>query len=157
MNRIELIRMLRGHIKLAEKRSAAYEQNRTAKVVMYVMSGFMIVYLIFLAILFAMIANDSASTTPYEFLYSLAPFILCVDFLFRFMAQQTPAQLIKPYILQPIPKHACVESFIVTAMIIQTISCGCSCLYHMQSCRWCLAWDSGLQLGSYADGCCLSL
>ena len=38
MNRIELIRMLRGHIKLAEKRSAAYEQNRTAKVVMYVMS-----------------------------------------------------------------------------------------------------------------------
>lgn len=117
MNRIELIRMLRGHIKLAEKRSAAYEQNRTAKVVMYVMSGFMIVYLIFLAILFAMIANDSASTTPYEFLYSLAPFILCVDLLFRFMAQQTPAQLIKPYILQPIPKHACVESFIVTAMI----------------------------------------
>ena len=117
MNRIELIRLLRSHIKLAEKRSAAYEQNRTAKVLMYVMSGFVVVYLIFLAIMFAMIANDSSTTTAYEFMYSLAPFILAFDFVFRFMAQQTPAQLIKPYILQPIPKHACVESFIVTAMI----------------------------------------
>ena len=109
--------MLRSHVKLAEKRSAAYEQNRTAKVLIYISSGFVVVYLIFLAILLALIANDSSSTTTYEFLYSLAPFILAVDFLFRFMAQQTPAQLVKPYVLQPIPKYACVESFIVTAMI----------------------------------------
>lgn len=117
MNRFQLLRMLRHHISLSEKRSMAYNQNKTAKAVMYVMSGFVIVYLMFLAIMFAMIANDSSSTTGYELMYSLAPFILAADFGFRFMAQQTPSQLIKPYILQPIPKHACVECFIFSAML----------------------------------------
>ena len=117
MNRLQILRTLRHHIKLSEKRSATYNQNKTAKAVMYVMSGFVIVYLIFLAIMFAMIANDSTTTTPYELMYSLAPFILVADFGFRFMAQQTPAQLMKPYILLPIPKHACVDCFVVSAMV----------------------------------------
>lgn len=117
MNRIELLRMLRKHVKLSEKRSLAYEQNRTAKVMMYVMSGFMLVYLMFLSIMFSLIANDSAVYTPCEFLFVMLPFLLVVDFLFRFLAQQTPSQLVRPYMLLPIPKHACVESFIVTAMI----------------------------------------
>lgn len=117
MNRFQLLRMLRHHIRLSEKRSTTYNMNKTAKALMYVMSGFVIVYLMFLAVMFAMIANASSSTTGYELMYSLAPFILVADFGFRFMAQQTPAQLVKPYILLPIPKHACVECFIFSAMV----------------------------------------
>ncbi len=117
MNRFQLLRMLRHHIRLSEKRSTTYNMNKTAKALMYVMSGFVIVYLMFLAVMFAMIANTSSSTTGYELMYSLAPFILVADFGFRFMAQQTPAQLVKPYILLPIPKHACVECFIFSAMV----------------------------------------
>lgn len=117
MNRFQLLRMLRHHISLSEKRSTTYNMNKTAKALMYVMSGFVIVYLMFLAVMFAMIANTSSSTTGYELMYSLAPFILVADFGFRFMAQQTPAQLVKPYILLPIPKHACVECFIFSAMV----------------------------------------
>ena len=117
MNRFQLLRTLRHHISLAEKRSVAYEQNKASKIMMYVGSGFVILYLIFLAVMFAMIANESESTTAYEFMYSMAPFILAADFGFRFMAQQTPAQLVKPYILLPIPKYTCMECFIASAVI----------------------------------------
>ena len=55
-----LFKTLRKHRKLAEKRAINYEQNKTAKVLMYVLSGFMIGYLIFFAVMLAMIANDTA-------------------------------------------------------------------------------------------------
>ena len=81
------------------------------------MSGFMVVYLLFLSVMFAMIANSSRTFTACEFLFGLLPFLLTVDFLLRFIGQQTPAQLIKPYLLLPIPKYACVESFIMSSMV----------------------------------------
>jgi len=117
MNRYELFRTLRKHIKLSEKRSLAYEQNKTAKAIMYVMACFAVIYMIFIAIMFALIANSSRSFTPYEFIYGLLPFILVIDFLLRFISQRTPAQLVKPYMLLPISKYACVESFIISSMI----------------------------------------
>ena len=117
MKRIQLYKMLRHHIKLSEKRSPVYDQNRTAKIVIYILSGFMIVYILFLAVMLAMIANSSTENTPCEFLFGLLPFFLVGDFLVRFLGQQTPAQLIKPYLLLPVPKYACVESFIFSAII----------------------------------------
>lgn len=117
MNKFQLFRLLRKHISLSEKRSVIYEQNKTAKVLIYIMSSFVICYMIFIAILLALIANDSESYTPYEFLFGLIPFFLVADFFFRFLGQQTPAQLIKPYSLLPIPKYTCVECFIFSSII----------------------------------------
>lgn len=117
MNKFQLFRLLRNHIRLSEKRSAVYEQNKVAKVLIYVMGTFAIFYMIFISIMLALIANDSESCTPYEFLFGLMPFFLVVDFFFRFVGQQTPAQLIKPYSLLPIPKYTCVECFIFSSMI----------------------------------------
>lgn len=117
MNRYQLFKELRHHVKLSEKRSPVYEQNKTAKAIIYLMGGFLIVYLLFLSVMFAMIANSSRTFTSCEFLFGLLPFLLPADFLLRFLGQQTPAQLIKPYILLPIPKHACVESFIISSMV----------------------------------------
>ena len=117
MNRFELFRTLRRHVKLSEKRSAAYEQNRTAKVMIYIAAGFVICYMMFLAVMLALIANSLSDVTTIEFFFGLLPFFLAVDFLFRFLGQQTPAQLVKPYSLLPIPRHACVETFILTSMV----------------------------------------
>ena len=117
MNRFQLFKELRRHIKLSEKRSPVYEQNKTAKAIIYLMGGFMVVYLLFISVMFAMIANSSRTFTACEFLFGLLPFLLTVDFLLRFIGQQTPAQLIKPYLLLPIPKYACVESFIMSSMV----------------------------------------
>ena len=117
MNKIQLLRTLRQHIKLSERRSTAYEQNKIAKALIYIGGAFIILYLLFIAIALALIANSSSSNTPYEIFFALAPFLLGADFSFRFIGQRTPVQLIKPYTLLPIPKYTCVELFIISSVI----------------------------------------
>lgn len=117
MNRLTLFKLLRKHRSLADKRSLHFQQNRTAKVMMGVMMGFIILYLIGLAILFALAANDSHSITSVELMMGIAPFILLIDFGVRFMAQQTPSQIIKPYVLMPLPRYACIDTFVATSLL----------------------------------------
>ncbi len=117
MNKLHLFRALRHHIKLAEKRSVAYEQNKVAKVLLYIGGSFVVLYLVFIAIMLALIANTSSSQTTYEFLFGLLPFFLAADFLIRFISQQTPVQLIKPYSLLPISKYTCVEMFVLSSVV----------------------------------------
>lgn len=117
MNRIEIYRTLRQHVKLSEKRSLSYEQNRTAMVLGYIMLGFGAMYLMFLSVMFALIANDSETVMPFELFFGLSPFILILDFYGRFVGQQTPSQLTKPYLLLPLPRYACVESFLISSII----------------------------------------
>ena len=117
MNKLQLLRELRRHINLSQKRSLAHEQNKTAKILMYIGSGFVLLYLVFIAIMVAMVALDSESYTSYEIIFGLAPFILVLDFLLRFIAQQTPVQLVKPYMLLPIPRYTCVEMFIISSVV----------------------------------------
>ena len=116
MNKLQLFRALRRHVRLSERRSVAYEQNKAAKVLLYIGGAFVFLYLVFISILLALVANSSGSHTPCEFLFGLLPFFMAVDFLVRFMSQQTPAQLVKPYSLLPIPKHACVEMFVLSSV-----------------------------------------
>lgn len=117
MNKLHLFRALHHHIKLAEKRSVAYEQNKVAKVLLYIGGSFVVLYLVFIAIMLALIANTSSSQTTYEFLFGLLPFFLAADFLVRFISQQTPVQLIKPYSLLPISKYTCVEMFVLSSVV----------------------------------------
>lgn len=117
MNKLHLFRALRHHIKLAEKRSVAYEQNKVAKVLLYIGGSFVVLYLVFIAIMLALIANTSSSQTTYEFLFGFLPFFLAADFLVRFISQQTPVQLIKPYSLLPISKYTCVEMFVLSSVV----------------------------------------
>ena len=117
MNRLELFRTLRRHIKLSQKRSTTYEQNRTAKIIIYIASGFVICYMMFIAVMLSLIANSLSDLTTIEFFSGLLPFFFIADFLVRFLGQQTPAQLVKPYMLLPVPRHACVETFILTSMV----------------------------------------
>lgn len=58
MKRLEIIRELRRHRKLAEKRAIDYERNKTAKYVLMFLGGFVIVYLIFFAVIFSLVANE---------------------------------------------------------------------------------------------------
>jgi len=116
MKRLEIIRELRRHRKLAEKRAIDYERNKTAKYVLMFLGGFVIVYLIFFAVIFSLVANESTSETAIELMMGISPYILLVDFLFRFVAQQTPSQIVKPYVLMPIPKSTCIDTFVGTSL-----------------------------------------
>lgn len=117
MKKLQLFILLRRHIKLSEKRNLAYQQNKAAKFLIYFMGTFCILYLMFISVLLALIGNDSETFTPYEMFFGLLPFMLIVDFSLRFLTQQTPAQLIKPYSLLPIPKYTCVEMFVLSSVV----------------------------------------
>lgn len=112
MSRWETIKTLRRHTKLSEKRSAVFEQNKVGKAFAYIMFGLSILYLMFLSIPLALAANGSKHYTASELMFGMLPFILSVDLYFRFFLQQTPSQLIKPYVLLPIDKYACIDSFL---------------------------------------------
>ena len=42
------------------------------------------------------------------------PMILIIDFLMRFMAQQTPMVFVKPFLLMPMRKEVVLESYLLT-------------------------------------------
>ena len=116
LRRWRLFRQIRKHRKLADKRSLNYESNKTAKIVVYIMTGFGFLYLIFLAVMLSMIANSERSLTASEIICSLTPFIFALDFGMRFISQQAPASLVKPYILLPVSRYACVDALIGSSL-----------------------------------------
>lgn len=117
MNKFQLFKTLRTHNSLADKRNPAVTQNKVAKVFLWIGAAFILLYLIGFAIMFALIANESHSTTASELIFGIAPFILALDFFFRFIAQQTPSQQIKPYILLPISRYTCIDCFIANSLL----------------------------------------
>ena len=117
MNRFQIYRTLYRHNKLKERRSPIFDQNKVAKVFMGIGTAFTLLYLVFIAIMLALAANSSSWLEGYELLFAVLPFVLTADFLFRFLAQQTPMQLVHPYMLLPMPKSACIESFILFSIL----------------------------------------
>ena len=117
LTRLRLVAQLRRHIRLSERRSPVWEQNKASKYVLWFSMSFMFLYLMMLAVMLAMAANDTDYVTSYELMYGFTPFILIIDFLFRFIMQQTPSQLVKPYVLLPVPCHVCIDSFIVSSLM----------------------------------------
>lgn len=112
LKKIELAKILLLHRKLAEKRSYNYETNSKIKYILYFSMICIIMYLMFIAVMFSLIVNDSRSISAVEFACVILPFILVIDFALRFLVQQTPAQIIKPYILLPLPQNICLDTFI---------------------------------------------
>lgn len=116
MNKLEIFKTLRRHRVLAEKRDPIYSQNKAAKWLIYFMSLFIYGYLIFFSVIFALAVNESRNTTALEMMLGIMPFILTVDFAVRWMSQQTPSQIIKPYVLLPLPRYACIDTFIFRSL-----------------------------------------
>ena len=111
-SRLKIYRELRRHDKLSQKRHPALDQNKVAKVLMYIGAGLMAIYLIIFGSLFGRMAAEE--DTPALIMVLLFLILLPVDFLLRFMAQQTPMVFIKPYLLLPLPRATVVESYLLT-------------------------------------------
>ena len=114
LNRLKLFSLLRRHNWLSFRRSPAYEQSMVARVMMVIGAGFMIVYMIFLGTMFGGLANSS--DLPAMLLMFMFIFLLLLDFFLRFVVQKTPAMLIKPYMLLPIPRRSVVDTFLLTSL-----------------------------------------
>ena len=114
MTRLQLFLLLRRHARLAFRRNPAYEQNVVAKVMMILGAGFMVVYMLFGGTMFGSMANSLGEPGLIFLFFTF--FLLELDFGARFMVQKTPAMLIKPYILLPLPRRAVVETFLLTSL-----------------------------------------
>ena len=113
MNRLRLFKLLRRNNQLGVRRSPAFEQSMIAKVLMYLGAGFVTCYLIFFGVMFSMMANEEDAPGV---IFVILPLLLLMDFGARFGVQQTPAMLMKPYMLLPLPRHAVIETFLVSSV-----------------------------------------
>ena len=109
MNKFKLYRLLRKNTNLSYKRSPAFEQNKWAKVLIYMGGGLFVLYLILYGGIIAMTADGEAGR-----MISMMPIILLIDFFLRFIFQTTPGMMVKPYILQPISRYTAIECFLVS-------------------------------------------
>lgn len=117
MNKFQIYRALRRHVSLSEERNVMYDTNVVAKVLIYLASAMIALYLVFIAVMFSLIANGMRDYTPSQFLGGVMPFLLVVDVVVRTFAQRTPAQLVKPYLMLPLRRYDCVDSFIVSSIV----------------------------------------
>ena len=110
MNKLQLFKLLRKNIKLSEKRSPIFEQNKWAKVLVYFLSALFIIYLI----MYGTIIGSAADGEPGTMIAAMI-IILPIDFLLRFIFQSTPAMMAKPYILMPISRYSVIECFLMSS------------------------------------------
>ena len=114
MTCLQIFRLLRQHTKLSFKRSPALEQSQIAKVMMYLGAGFMAVYLIFIGMGLSVVANEGGEAA---LILMALPIFLLIDFGVRFAVQQTPAMLLKPYMLLPIPRRSVIDTFLASSVL----------------------------------------
>lgn len=117
MRRLEIYRELHKHVKLGERRAANFKQVKYSKLGMTALVVAIELYLMFFSILMALAVNDFDDVTAMEFIFGLGPFWLITDFFFNIMIKKTPVQMVKPYVLLPIPRSSCIDSFIISELL----------------------------------------
>ena len=110
--KLHLLRVLSHHRHLAEHRMIPHKNSVIAQLGLWFLYAFIILYFAYLGVLMAFLVNDQHSFAGWQIMFMIAPIILLIDFLLRFVAQQTPSQLILPYLLLPIPKYTCIDGFL---------------------------------------------
>ena len=114
MNKVQLFFLLHKNAKLSEKRHPMFEANQYGKLFAYIMYAFLVIYFIGLGTFFGWIAATEGSP---EMIFFVMLFLLIFDFGGRFVAQQTPLMLVKPYLLTPISKYTAIDCFLISQIL----------------------------------------
>lgn len=112
MNKLQLYRLLRRHKRLSTKRSPMFEQSVVAKVMLALGGALFVIYLI----MYGCMMGLAVERGEYGTLMVFMPFVLVVDFLLRFMVQQTPLMQVKPYVLLPVSRYATIDIFLFSTL-----------------------------------------
>ena len=108
MNKFQLYRLLRKNTNLSYKRSPAFEQNKWAKLLIYIGGLMFAAYLIMYGCIIGVSAKGEAGI-----MIAAGLIYLVIDFLLRFIVQTTPGMMVKPYILQHISRYTAIECFLI--------------------------------------------
>ena len=114
MNKVQLFFLLRKNTKLSEKRHPMFEANQYGKLFGYIAIAIFAIEFIALGTFLGWLA---AKEDIPEMLFYVMFFLLIIDFGMRFMTQQTPLMLVKPYLLTPISKYSAIECFLISQML----------------------------------------
>ena len=114
MNKIKLFFLLRKNTKLSEKRNPMFEANQYSKLFGYIMASILAIEFIAIGTFLGWLA---AKEDIPMMLFYIMPFLLIVDFGMRFMTQQTPMMLVKPYLLTPISKYTAIDCFLIRQVL----------------------------------------
>lgn len=117
MNKFQIYKTLRSHVKLAEQRSVLYDTNRVAKVLIFIAVSMVALYLMFISVMLSFISFSVKELTACQMFYGILPFLLILDFFVRILSQRTPAQMVKPYLLLPLSRYDCVDCFILSSIV----------------------------------------
>lgn len=110
---LKLFFALRKHQKIANRRHPLFEQNQVAKVFVYIGLGFTALYLMAIGTMLGWGTRGG----DFTLLFTVMPFLLTIDFFMRFGMQQTPAMLVKPYVLLPLKKARIIDCFLVNNLL----------------------------------------
>lgn len=113
MNKLQLYRLLKKHLRLSNRRSPMFEQNQYALLFGYIGGAIFCIYFIMIGTFLGWAAHDG----EYELIFCFMPFLLILDFFMRFGMTQTPTMMVKPYLLLPIGKHTAIELFIISLLL----------------------------------------
>ena len=91
-----------------------FEANQYGKFFAYLGFAFFVLY--FMAI-GTFLGWAAVNEDEYQMIFILLPFLLIIDFFGRFVSQQTPVMLVKPYLLMPFSRYTAVECFLVSQLI----------------------------------------
>ena len=100
------------HRRLSARRNPSFRQNQAAKVFFALGAAVSILYLVFLSVILAITVGQGMPYSAAGVICGFSPYILVADILFRLMLQNPPALLVKPYLLLPIPRRACIDAFV---------------------------------------------
>ena len=114
MNKLQLFWLLRKNTKLSEKRHPMFEANQWGKFFGYIVVGFLAIEFLALGTFLGWIA---AKEDVPEMIFIVMFFLLIIDFGGRFVTQQTPLMLVKPYLLTPISKYTAIECFLISQVL----------------------------------------
>ena len=114
MNKIKLFYLLRKNTKLSEKRNPMFEANQYSKLFGYIMASILAIEFIAIGTFLGWLA---AKEDIPMMLFYIMPFLLILDFGMRFMTQQTPMMLVKPYLLTPISKYTAIDCFLIRQVL----------------------------------------
>ena len=147
-NKFQLFFLLRRHTKLSERRNPIFEANQYGKLFGYIMVAILAIEFIALGTFLGWLG---AVETGAELIFYIMPFLLIFDFGGRFLTQQTPLMLVKPYMLTPISKYAAIDCFLV-----QQILDGGNLIWMTVFLPYTfIVWCGGLSLAQAAGMLCL--
>lgn len=117
MTRGALFRELCRQRTLAAKRSPMFTAGQAGKWVMAFMALFAACYLLMFAVMLAYDAAHSRSYSPTEYIMGTTVFVLVIDFIARLLVQDTPAHIVKPYLLLPIRTRWLIDFFVLRLLV----------------------------------------